>query len=129
MRSRFTAFCQANISYLMATHHPAQHRADDKQKLRATIQDTEWLGLKVINASPLKPTSTRGFVEFAAFYRSQGKPESVLRQLHERSQFMKEGGQWYYVQGEMLPPISLTRNEPCWCGSGQKYKRCHGRAG
>ncbi|MGB1700901.1 MAG: SEC-C metal-binding domain-containing protein [Nannocystaceae bacterium] len=20
------------------------------------------------------------------------------------------------------------RNEPCWCGSGQKYKRCHLRA-
>jgi preprotein translocase subunit SecA len=21
----------------------------------------------------------------------------------------------------------IGRNEPCWCGSGQKYKRCHGR--
>ena len=21
----------------------------------------------------------------------------------------------------------LGRNDPCWCGSGQKYKRCHGR--
>ena len=21
----------------------------------------------------------------------------------------------------------LGRNEPCWCGSGRKYKRCHGR--
>jgi preprotein translocase subunit SecA len=21
------------------------------------------------------------------------------------------------------------RNEPCWCGSGKKYKLCHGRAG
>ncbi len=21
----------------------------------------------------------------------------------------------------------LGRNEPCWCGSGKKYKRCHGR--
>ena len=20
----------------------------------------------------------------------------------------------------------LGRNEPCWCGSGKKYKRCHG---
>jgi hypothetical protein len=26
------------------------------------------------------------------------------------------------------PPESaahLGRNEPCWCGSGRKYKRCH----
>ena len=20
---------------------------------------------------------------------------------------------------------TLGRNEPCWCGSGKKYKRCH----
>jgi preprotein translocase subunit SecA len=21
---------------------------------------------------------------------------------------------------------ALARNAPCWCGSGRKYKRCHG---
>jgi uncharacterized protein YecA (UPF0149 family) len=21
----------------------------------------------------------------------------------------------------------IGRNEPCWCGSGRKYKQCHGR--
>jgi preprotein translocase subunit SecA len=21
----------------------------------------------------------------------------------------------------------IGRNEPCWCGSGNKYKKCHGR--
>jgi preprotein translocase subunit SecA len=21
----------------------------------------------------------------------------------------------------------LGRNDPCWCGSGKKYKHCHGR--
>jgi hypothetical protein len=23
----------------------------------------------------------------------------------------------------------LGRNDPCFCGSGQKYKKCHGAAG
>lgn len=23
------------------------------------------------------------------------------------------------------PDMALGRNEPCWCGSGAKYKRCH----
>jgi len=23
----------------------------------------------------------------------------------------------------------LGRNEPCWCGSGRKFKACHGRPG
>ena len=22
-------------------------------------------------------------------------------------------------------PARLQRNDPCWCGSGKKYKRCH----
>ncbi|MGZ6270226.1 MAG: SEC-C metal-binding domain-containing protein [Candidatus Limnocylindrales bacterium] len=21
----------------------------------------------------------------------------------------------------------MGRNDPCWCGSGLKYKKCHGR--
>ncbi|NOZ25813.1 MAG: hypothetical protein GXO94_06975 [Nitrospirae bacterium] len=23
------------------------------------------------------------------------------------------------------PVPKLGRNEPCWCGSGKKYKKCH----
>ena len=25
------------------------------------------------------------------------------------------------------PNGKIGRNDPCWCGSGRKYKRCHGR--
>jgi preprotein translocase subunit SecA len=25
------------------------------------------------------------------------------------------------------PNAKIGRNDPCWCGSGRKYKRCHGR--
>ncbi len=35
-----------------------------------------------------------------------------------------EGGETY-VRGER----KLGRNEPCWCGSGKKYKQCHGKLG
>ncbi len=30
--------------------------------------------------------------------------------------------------GETPPPEkarNMSRNAPCWCGSGQKYKQCH----
>jgi phosphatidylserine/phosphatidylglycerophosphate/cardiolipin synthase-like enzyme len=26
-------------------------------------------------------------------------------------------------------PASIGRNSPCWCGSGKKYKKCHGDLG
>jgi len=27
--------------------------------------------------------------------------------------------------GKPMPDMKLGRNDPCWCGSGKKYKRCH----
>jgi preprotein translocase subunit SecA len=29
--------------------------------------------------------------------------------------------------GAQDPGAKLGRNDPCWCGSGKKYKRCHGK--
>ena len=37
-----------------------------------------------------------------------------------------------FDEGETQAPIvksdreKIGRNEPCWCGSGKKYKLCHG---
>ena len=32
----------------------------------------------------------------------------------------------YGGQGQLTKPHGkIGRNEPCWCGSGRKYKRCH----
>jgi preprotein translocase subunit SecA len=33
------------------------------------------------------------------------------------------------VEGSQAPAhaAKLGRNDPCWCGSGQKFKKCHGR--
>jgi uncharacterized protein YecA (UPF0149 family) len=30
-----------------------------------------------------------------------------------------------FVSSETMPDKKLGRNDPCWCGSGKKYKRCH----
>jgi preprotein translocase subunit SecA len=30
-------------------------------------------------------------------------------------------------QRKLSPDEQIGRNDPCWCGSGQKYKKCHGR--
>jgi hypothetical protein len=31
---------------------------------------------------------------------------------------------WWSAAGEFMPK-EPGRNEPCWCGSGKKYKKCH----
>lgn len=122
MRSRYTAFCMANIDYLIATHHPSQRQADERQTLTRTIADTRWFSLRILNRDRSKEANGVGVVEFVAFYQSQGN----LGQLHERSQFIHQDNRWYYHHGTMLEPITIGRNDPCWCGSGKKYKKCHG---
>ncbi|MCP4020981.1 MAG: YchJ family protein [Desulfobacteraceae bacterium] len=120
MRSRFSAFCTKNIDYLIATHHPSKRQTNERGTLLQTIKDTQWLGLKIITAQ--KPNTDQGHVEFAAFYKA-----GDIGQLHEKSRFILEKHQWYYLDGEILEPVKIRRNEPCWCGSLKKFKKCHGK--
>jgi uncharacterized protein YecA (UPF0149 family) len=50
--------------------------------------------------------------------------------------FEREKGQWRFVTGDEMknPTVRYEtpppgRNDPCPCGSGKKYKKCHGSAG
>jgi|GEM_PF-3215856 len=38
---------------------------------------------------------------------------------------IKQNTHWFYVDGELLEDMKLSRNEPCFCGSGKKLKKCH----
>jgi preprotein translocase subunit SecA len=29
-------------------------------------------------------------------------------------------------QRRVAPGDQIGRNDPCWCGSGKKFKKCHG---
>jgi len=125
MRARFSAFCTENADYLIASHHPSKRSTNDKSELEATFKQCEWLKLSVVDSTEGLSTDTHGEVEFIAIYRQNGE----LSRLHERSQFIKEDSHWFYLDGLILnqsDAIKLQRNEPCWCASGKKFKKCHG---
>lgn len=122
MRSRYTAFTQGNIDYLIATHHPSKRTMSDRQTLQQSIQNTAWLGLTVLATEQGQPEDDTGIVEFVARYQS-----GAMGQMHERSRFKKQKGRWFYLDGDLLPPVAPKRNDPCWCGSGKKFKQCHGK--
>jgi SEC-C motif-containing protein len=92
MRSRYTAFAIRNESYLLATWHasarPASIEFDAQQK---------WLGLKIVETKVTGADTAE--VEFIARYRIGG---GSAARLHERSRFVKEGGRWYYLDGDMI---------------------------
>ncbi len=34
-------------------------------------------------------------------------------------------GDLFRSKEDVRPAVPPGRNEPCWCGSGRKYKKCH----
>jgi SEC-C motif domain protein len=122
MRSRYSAFHQRAIDYLIATHHPTQRHSGQRTALAQSMASTRWLGLTVLATAAGQAGDRQGVVEFVAYYS-----DPAPGQVHERSRFVRQKDRWFYVDGDALPPLVPQRNEPCWCGSGKKYKACHGR--
>ena len=137
MRSRYSAFVLQQAAYLVKTHHSDDTRATSIkiQELEQSFKDQQWVGLMILKHSKGSEADETGQVEFSAFYQHPQEPSlqssslqpSSLQQLHERSEFIKVEQQWLYVKGELLPPVKVGRNDPCICGSGKKFKKCHGQ--
>jgi len=118
MCSRYSAFVLKNIPYLIATLHPGNRDTNDALILKQTMAETQWLGLKIIKSAQKESTAS---VEFVAFYQG----DTQIEQLHEISRFIHDNKHWFYLDGEQLPAIKLSRNDLCFCGSGKKIKKCH----
>ena len=119
VRARYTAFCYGEIGYLIDTLHPRKRRLGDSFSLSKRIKKTRWIGLKIIGSE--REDDIVSYVDLVAFRIEQG----MIAQQHERSRFSFINDKWFYFDGEELPPIKLERNEPCFCGSGKKFKKCH----
>ena len=135
MRSRFTAYCLAELQYLEDTLAPDKRSPDDRAAIAANAEENNWLSLKVIDTTPATAkfasaelsSGSFAWVEFVAFYRRRGaSAPNDVQQLHEKSRFCFIDNRWFYLDGDYLPPIKLGRNDNCWCGSGTKLKKCHG---
>ena len=127
MRSRYSAFVKADVAYLLYTRHSSTRSLDNPKLLQQSCQGTRWTGLHIQQCHQGQSNDNQGSVTFSAHYIENDKPGV----LTETSRFVKEGQQWYYLDGNHgtahTPPVTMPgRNEACWCGSGAKFKRCHG---
>jgi SEC-C motif domain protein len=91
MRSRYAAFVLKNEPYLLASWHPSTRPPSIE-----FVPEQKWLGLNVVAAST---EAERGQVEFIARFRIGGMS---AQRLHERSRFVREGGRWLYVDGDLV---------------------------
>lgn len=92
MRSRYTAYSLGNADWLGATWH-------DSTRPTAFDLDEEpqpkWIGLQVMAHRSIDANHAE--VEFVARFRVGGR----AHRLHENSRFVREGGRWYYVDGDI----------------------------
>lgn len=121
MRSRFTAYVNHNVDYLIATWHPDCGAEAWRNAIVDSFKNTEWLGLTIVEEQTGHEPD-EGFVEFIARFTDgeNGEPQA----MHERSRFLRRDQRWYYIDGSKPQP---GRNAICPCGSGKKYKKCCGR--
>ena len=125
MRSRYTAYVRGEIDYLFATQDPATRAGVDRDAVTAWSRTTQWLGLEIVDTARGGEADDEGIVEFIARGVTNGAPFAQ----RERSRFRKLDGRWHYVDGKAAQArtaVTAGRNDPCPCGSGKKYKKCHG---
>lgn len=96
MRSRYTAFTQANIDYLMRSHSVKTRPVKERKSIEKWAKSVVWMGLTIIQTQAGEANDEIGYVEFNALYLENGKPQ----QIHEKSLFQLENGKWVYVSGE-----------------------------
>ena len=95
MRSRYSAYTQANIDYIQQTMCGPASDGFNADEAREWAGQVNWLGLRVLNST--LENADKGFVEFIARYRLGQTPHK----LHERSEFHRIDGRWFYVGGEL----------------------------
>lgn len=90
MRSRYAAFVLDRRDYLLASWHASTRPA----ALEAPEPGLKWLGLAVKRSA--MQDADHGTVEFVARSKLGGR----AHRLHEVSRFVREQGQWQYLDGQ-----------------------------
>jgi SEC-C motif-containing protein len=128
MASRYTAYATQAVDYILATHDPDTRGEADRDATLEWSQRAKFHGLSILSTERDGPGDDTGEVEFKAFFTADGM-EHIH---HEHSKFTRKDGQWFFTEGkQLLVPLKRTepkvgRNDPCFCGSGKKFKKCHG---
>ena len=130
MRARYTAHTRIEMDFIVDTHHPDTSGEINVEGTRQWAEQSDWIGMDILNTVKGGTEDRTGKVEFIAHYRDRN---GIRQQHHEISLFDKVSGEWRFRDAE-LPEVSqvkrstpkVGRNDPCPCGSAKKYKKCCG---
>jgi SEC-C motif-containing protein len=93
MRSRYSAYAQANVEYIQQTMLAPANINYDPESAREWAMAATWQKLEVMHSSQ---QGDKGFVKFSAHFAMNGQ-ELVIDEL---SEFDRVNGKWFYVNGK-----------------------------
>ena len=127
MRARYSAFVTGAIDFIVSSTHSRTRKEIDLAYIREWSETSTWRGLQIFETKVIN--DNKAYVSFEAQYTQRGEDHHQ----REKSLFEREDGLWRFVTGDELknPTVRYEtprpgRNDPCPCGSGKKYKKCHG---
>ncbi|MEP6904020.1 MAG: YchJ family metal-binding protein [Actinomycetota bacterium] len=98
MRSRYSAYAIGDVEYLFRTTHSSTRRLHDPQAIKEWAESCFWQKLEIETTERGSIKDKRGMVEFRAFYLDV---DQQLQIHHEYSNFVKEIGNWFFVDGKV----------------------------
>ena len=129
MRARYTSYATDRIDFVEQTHAPESRADFDRKASEKWAKGSSWKGLTLVAVKGGREDDSTGVVSFVARFGSGGKDY----EHHEIATFRKQNGAWCFVYGKSPKPDpfvqtgpDIGRNDPCHCGSGKKFKKCHG---
>ncbi len=129
MRARYSSYATGAVDFIGTSQAPEGLDSFDREASLKWSKEATWKGLEVIATKNGGASDTTGNVSFIAKYFQDGED----REHHEIGIFRKDDGKWLFVEGKAPVPDThkndgptIGRNDPCHCGSGKKFKKCHG---
>ena len=130
LRARYTAFATGEIDFVIDTHHSKTRAEIKREEIEDWSKTSDWQSLQIVQIEAGKEADTNAAIVFCARYNDG---EGKAQEHWEQALFEKENGDWRFVdargirQGTYVrDEPKIGRNDPCHCGSGKKFKKCHG---
>jgi len=99
MRSRYSAYAAVEVDYILRTTHPSVRKFHEPQEIERWAKTSRWQKLEIISTTKGNSTDKHGTVEFKAYFLDADNQPQIH---HEHSNFRKELGKWFFVDGKVL---------------------------
>lgn len=99
MRSRYTAYAVCAVEYLLRSTHPSVRKFYNAEDLENWAKSNDWQRLEIISKTDGEAKDKTGTVEFKAYFTDANGQAQIH---HEHSNFRKELGKWFFVDGRVI---------------------------